>query len=247
MKVIVCILTDKPHSDRVTKLYGCFEHEMFEINAYNVSPPNNGRNDQIDEVFKYRFNWCLHDTAKKYPNHYLLIIKDDVISSSDSNALASSIQEAIHYNQNNSGISKVDETKQSWDILYLSAWGDDCSKYKKLIDIPGYNMYISKTNGPEGSSAFLLSPQYRQNLITKKKLDKITPFIVLPLPFSIDPIFNPRNIPRLNLQRGYNSSTSIQQQNSTSTSTNPAALSFVWFIVIIIIALLIAWALVKYN
>lgn len=257
MTVVVCILTDEPHSDRVSKIYGCFEHNIFDINVYNVKPSvleddlqkilEKGSNSYTENLFKYRFNWCLNDTAKNNKNDYLMIVRDDVISSTDTNALAHSIQEAINYNENSNMLNK-----NPWDILYLSGWGDDCRKYSKVLDIPGYNMYISNTKGPKGSSAFLISPSYRDHMISmktnKNKNSKTRSMIVLPVPFTVDPSFNNIDLNKINLQ--LDTSTHIPNhsiQQSTTSSSQVSSLSLLWFVFFVIVAIALVWFSIKYS
>lgn len=238
MRVIVCILTDDPHSERVTRLYGCFEHDLFTVNCYNVAPKFvDDETNTEDAIFKYRLKWCLRDVGETYPDDYTLVVKDDIICSTDTNTLANIITEVI-------------TSRSDWDIVYLSAWGDDVKKYERVKDIPGLNMYIAKTNGPKGSNAFLLTPEARIKLIANKKLSSVGNMlkgeiksgnmggnILVPTPMSIDPSL--AETYQLNIHSG-SSFTMPGMEMSGS------ALSIVWYVAVVIFTIFFLFVSVKF-
>lgn len=236
--IIVCILTNNPHTDQVKRLYTCFEHDIFKIQVYNVRP-NKKLNDEA--LFKYRLEWCLKDTARNYPHDHILIIRDNVICSTDTNTLATIVNEALN-------------DKHRWDVIYLSAWGDDCSKYKRITNLSGLNMYISDTKGPNGTGAFLLSPDARTKLLKgdfkgsvgsalKSNIHQgnMSGSIVMPTPMMTDPTAN-SNWQELNLHT--NSGT---KYNKTNDSSNHGISLWWFFLILIIVALLIFVTIYYYR
>ena len=248
MKIVVCILSDDPKDERLQKrLYqGLFLNDLFINKACNIQPPKYDLDltnfESKNNVFNYRINWCLRETAAKNPNDYVMIVNDDVISAMQSHSLASVCQEVINLN----GREDKDETigKNKWDICYLNAWGDDVSNYKHLADITSLNMYVSTTDGPSGSSAFIISPSYRNRLLENPVSKPDRSVIILPNPFYVDPYSrdDDKEVFKLNLQRslGDRAAKSLAKQEINS-------ISFLWFFGIVAFSILIAFILIKFK
>ena len=232
MKVAACVLTDNPKSESVKRIYSCLEDDMFEIYTYNVKPIDTGdklpnKHSKKELFYQYRLNQSLRAATLNHPDDLTLIIRDDVIPSIDSAHLASCIETASRY--------------KNWDILYLSAWGDDCSKYSKLADVPNSNLYLSKTSGPQGSSAFIVTPETRSKLINQHspvKNKHLKSIIVLPLPFTIDPNKSTDRLDRLNLSSSSSRKNSNTSQVSVTKESSPLSIVFFLAVLLFVIALI---------
>lgn len=238
MKVIVCILAEDPHSDKVSKIKQLFNNSLFHTKIYKIGKPED---TDTKSHYKEQLKWCLNKNIHDYPGSYIFVIRDDVIFSIDSKTLTDVVREVIKYNNANN----VSDIEDPINILYLSAWGDDCQYYEKEIDMPQYNMYFTRTKGPKGSSAFLLSPDYCKGIRDKECCkDNTNAFLLLPLPFIVDPSVD---ITKINLQK----SKIVRHHNNFLKKRNEnhdvKPVSIGWYIFIVIIFIVLIFFLTEYD
>lgn len=210
----VCLLTNNLKSDKVKKLSLCFKDKsIFALHMFDTSTSNIIKDKDKEELY-----WCLKQLYKNYKDDYVLIIKDDVLTTLQPEILSSSLKEII------------DIKDLPWDILYLSAWGDNCKKFEKIKNIGDFDLV--KTRGPTGSSCILITPGYLKTILSKNKL-KAYAIMLLPLPFTYDLMESDgKNIYKTNLQQ-------INTNTQSNSMDDHTYLSIYWYLGIIIFFLIL--------
>nr|QBK91148.1 MAG: glycosyltransferase family 25 [Pithovirus LCPAC202] len=246
--VIVYLLTDCPKRHKVQKLIRYFDSSPFFILKVTNLPPkakvntNNGMT-QEQAVEICRFDQVLTEASDEYPNKYVIVIKDSSIATSTPESLERTIRKTIEFGE--------------WDVCYLTRWLDLCNLYKDPIKIKGSMKVIVRTLSPNGTQALLFSPEGRDIVIGRKKMkngEHFTP-IQIPLGSKLNQEISNKNLFALctvpnefefDVFRTTKTSDLAKLSDCRrpeSKDQGPGAIPLLWFIVIVVAVILIAWAL----
>ena len=248
--IIVYLLTDRPTEPNVQKLIKFFNSsDFYHLKVTDLPPPPEVRNsvklntDQAVEI--YRYQEVLNKSYKKYPDRYTLILKDTSVTTTSPDSLEKIIRATIDIG--------------GWDICYLTRWLDRCDLYRNAVTVDNQMSVIVKTLSPNGTQALLFSPKGKQITIGQRKMNNGKYFTPINIP--LDTKFNEEiqsgNMSALCTTPNQFEFDVFQARSTTDlaklsdcrrpeNNTNgkeSSALPFVWFAVIVIIVIIIAWAL----
>lgn len=157
-QVGVYLLSSEAGSSRTNKVSSLFSSPLFSVNVMEIKPPSKldtdtslSENDQIDN---YRILWCLRDSKTRFPDNYVLIVKDNSVSDASPERIANVISGTIK--------SAKDD---NWHVFYLGKWLDRCDLYTDKKPINGTMTTIAKAVSPKGFQAIVLSPEGRDIII----------------------------------------------------------------------------------
>lgn len=246
--VIVYLLTDCPKRHKVRKLIEYFNSSPFFILKVTNLPPKAKVNvtsgmTQEQAIEICRFDQVLTEAADEHPDKYVIVIKDTSIATSTPQSLERTIKKVREFGE--------------WDVCYLTRWLDLCNLYKDPIKINESMKVIVKTLSPNGTQALLFSPEGRDVVIGRKKMkngEHFTP-IQIPLGSKLNQeIFNKNLFAFCTVPNEFEFD--IFQATKTSDlaklsdcrrpeskDEGPGAIPLLWFIIIVVIVILIAWAL----
>nr|QBK89556.1 MAG: glycosyltransferase family 25 [Pithovirus LCPAC001] len=240
-KVEVYISTAEPESLRVKDLSVLFKSSLFNVHITTIPNSSVVLNSNFD-IESYRLFELLKKSPKK---SYVLILKDNSITTSSSHNLDTIVKSII--------------TENNWDLCYLSFWLDRCDLYGRNhfnpIKIPGINSYLTKSSSPNGIQALMFSPNGKNialGIIKMRNGQFFTPhssasnsfreniekgainaLVVLPTVFSYDILQSKSvsDLAKLSMCR---------RPNVVVNSTNiPGTTPLFWYIAIIVITVLI--------
>ena len=150
-KVQVYISSSSQDSDNIKGLNRLFCRSYFDVHIKSIPVPS----VPIDNVNSYRFIEIMKHSYKKTPQNYVLYLKDNSVTSSDSETIKKVIKTAIK--------------NKGWDLLYLCRWLDRCDLYNKMKDthrdVPGTNIKLTRTISPNGIQSILFSPEGLKKLL----------------------------------------------------------------------------------
>lgn len=155
-RIFVYILTADPRGADAERVASLFNDPLFKIRRIEIDP-SDGVTDDRDNKELARIMGCLKDSQERYPNDYIIIVKDNSVSVASPGRLATIMKKMVAI-----------QHKEPWDIFYLCSWQDDCSKLTNYIDIGGLG--IAKTQGAQGIQALAISPDARNMLLGNRPL-----------------------------------------------------------------------------
>jgi hypothetical protein len=194
----------------------------------------------------YRFNQVLTDASSRYPDKYVLVIKDKTVTVTSPNVLESVVKTAVQL--------------AGWQFCYLNRWLDTCEQYSNRVDVEGNEMIaLVKTISPNSTQSIIFSPEGRDIVIGRCRMKN-------------DEYFTPIRLPlgeKLNIEIVNNNVTAIcsvpsifvynlfdaksvsdiaklsacRRLVSEPNNDGPGTIPFIWFIIIVIIVFLALWAL----
>lgn len=245
--VIVYLLTDCPKDSRVAKLIKFFNLPFFDLRVTNLPPRakiNVGRGMTDRQAIEIcRFDQVLKEVSDNDPEKYVIVIKDTSVATLSPEELKRVILKITEFGE--------------WDICYLTRWLDLCNLYCDPIKVKGSMKVIVKTFSPNGTQALLFSPKGRERIIGRKKLRNgkyFTP-IQIPLSSKLNQEISDKN---LSAVCTVPNSFEFDVFRATKTSdlaklsdcrrpepedSNPGAIPLIWFILIVVVVIMVAWAL----
>ena len=246
-KVVVYILSSSLESDNIKLLEALFTDPIFLVKIINIPPPvglnGNGSLTIYQAIEAYRVTTVLADAAANYPDLDVIILKEN----SATNASADDVSVVVK--------TILEET--GWDLCYLCRWLDRCDLYRNVRTIPGKTSVLTATKSPNGIQALMFSQSGRDIVIGAKPMKNGSQFppIVNPLSTQLNEQIEMGNIsaicvvPNLieyNVLDATNVSDLAKLTDCRRPENNgdegPGVLPFVWFIVIVVGIILLAWA-----
>lgn len=249
--IIVYLLTDRCYDTEVKSLIAFFESSSFyQLHIVDIPPPaslkvcNGLTQEQAADI--YRYEKVLKEAAKKYPDDYVLVLKDKTVTVTSPNVLENVVRTAVQL--------------AGWRFCYLNRWLDDCSQYTNRVYVKGNEMIsLVKTYSPNSTLSILFSPEGRDTIIGKCRMDNgdyLTP-INIPLGERLNQEIIANNIgaicavPNIFEYNIFNA-TSVSDIAKLSecrrpiverVDVNPGAIPFIWFLIIVIVVFILLWAL----
>jgi len=248
--VAVFLLTGRPDNKNVKRLINYFRpSKFFKLHVVDIAPPVyldiNNKINQQQAIEIFRFQYILKLSAKKYPKQSVLILKDTSVAASPVGEVQASIKTAF-------GIG-------DWDFFYLTRWLDLCDLYTNPVKVKNSMNKVVESFSPNGTQAILFSQSGRDIVIGKRKMRNgqyFTP-ITIPLSSKLNEEITLRNVkavvtaPNLFEFDVFQALTTADLAKLSDCrrpqfiEDNPSAgnISILWFVVVVIIVLLLAWAL----
>lgn len=162
-KVIVFIVTDNVNSQNVSRTSYLFSGNLFEIKVVSINLPDLPEDEEcgryglktwIDEDY-YRLSWIMKQASQRYANSHILIIKDTVVTHTNSRAVEDIVSQLL---------------SKEFDICYLSKWQDRCDLYTDFVKLEDCCSMLAKTFYPSGLQSVLISPKGREILLANQKM-----------------------------------------------------------------------------
>ncbi len=248
MLAVVYIIAEKGGSPRAQLITTYFESE-FVVLSPEIPSPGSIASPTVQpeaEYEWYKVKQCLQASRSSYPDSPCIIMKDSSVSNVDPSTISNIIRNVI---------------SQTYDVSYLCKWLDKCGLYTDRTST-GNGTFIARTQSPFGVQALIFSPSGRDIVLGLKPMKNGGTFLVtMPLSTQLNseifkgnisatctvPNLFDFNIFEATAQEDYYKS----QQCSASSSAPVAAASssgtkgYVWFVVIVLFIILIAWALIQ--
>lgn len=259
----VYIIVQSSDTQRAEAVGRLFDDAFFNVSILNISiPPDlpipTGMNQQEAET-NYRWIQALTQAKNEIPNDPVLITADTTTTNTNPATLAEII-------------SAILSDSIDYDYAYLADWLDQCQKFTDLHNLISLNpdgtdnvlpTLLAKTESPNGLQCILftvngrdvilgdapmkngesftpitypLSYQLRLNIL-EGNLSAVTTSPSL-LDFNIVYVTKPKDYLRVN-------ECSVNVTNGTPSTTGP--LSALWFIVIAVIIIILAWFAIHFN
>ena len=150
-KVQVYISASLQNSNNIKGLNRLFCRSYFDVHIKSIPVPSVPTNN----INSYRFMEIMKHSYKKTPESYVLYLKDNSVTSSNSETIKKVIKTAIK--------------DKGWDLLYMCRWLDRCDLYNKMKDthrdIPGTSIKLTRTISPNGIQSILFSPKGLKKLL----------------------------------------------------------------------------------
>lgn len=215
-------------------------------NAASNTTSNAASNQAVES---YRYQWCLDNARRQYPDKYVLIVKDTSVSNSSPERIADIISSAI--------------VAGGWDVFYLCRWQDRCDLYTDKRPISGMTTLLAKTVSPHGTQALLFSPHGRDVVLGRLPMSDNTTFNI-----GSKPLGNQLNnaiakgslsaqcaVPNLieydvtaaKSASDYRKLAECALTGLKSNLQQTSNASWIWVIIIILIVLLIVWFISRSN
>lgn len=250
--IIVYLLTERPCNDRVRKLIKFFKSSaFFKLKVIDIPPPasldvpDTMTANQALEA--YRFNKVLTSASNKYPDKYILVIKDSAVTITTPQLLEETIQTALNL--------------ACWDVFYLTKWLDACNLYRDKVNVKCSNSMTTlvKTMSPNGTLALIFSPKGRDIVIGRCKMADKKYFTPIKIPLgtklneniiikNINAICSVPNQFEYDLFEATHVSdlaklSSCRRPGEVQPAAKPDNLPLFWFVIIVVAAFLVIWAL----
>lgn len=179
--IVVYLLTDRAQdcdscntTSQVDALIKFFKSSSFYIlHVINIAPPSSVNRtetmteDQAIEI--YRYNHVLTDASNKYPNKYVMVIKDKTVTVTSPDILESVVRTATQL--------------AGWQLCYLNRWLDACEQYTNRVDVEGDSMIaLVKTISPNSTQSILFSPEGRDIVIGRARMNNGKYFTPIAIP-----------------------------------------------------------------
>ena len=252
MKIPVYILpTQTPDTSTSRSLEKLFErNRIFKVIKIPSKKRNLGITDAITEANLVID--ALHNARKRFPQDFCIIIKDTSVTNSTTEEIVKIILTAIDINKD---IKQC--KKHEWQLCYLCRWLDRCDLYTEEAKIKGVTKVV-KTLSPFGIQAIMFSPEGRDIVLGKRKMNNgkfftpielplgdqfneniglgnITATCVVPNLFEFNVMLSTNDLDFLKL------SECRQPEVEEEPFVSPGAVPFLWFVVIVASIILLAW------
>ena len=242
--VDVCILTADETAVHVTRLAELFSSPYFNVIFVTIIPfagLSNTKDATIGQTINsQRIIDALNTVKGDKPS---IIIKDSSISSSSPDVVESTIRTIV-------------ELDKEWDVAYLTSWLDRCDLYANPKRVDNLSNSVVDTVSPNGTQALMFSVIGRRRVMGLADLRGGGKF--LPLDRSIDSalnlavekknLFAVTTVPNLFefdtlLVTSISDLAKLSNCRTPEISKNKGILPFTWFILIVLGAILVVWAL----
>jgi len=174
-QIPVYILSHDSNSPRANQVQSLFFHPLFLVNIVSISPPPGLQETPTlslgDALEAYRISWCLNHAREKYPDKYVIIVKDTSVSSASADTIAEIISAAV--------------TAKDWQVCYLCRWRDQCNLYSDKRPIEGTSSLLVKTKSPHGTQAIMFSPSGREIILGHAPMKNSQTFTPITKPFEV--------------------------------------------------------------
>ena len=248
MRIPVYILPTQRHgSNHLKRLFE--RNRMFKIIKFPCKKRGTvGITDAVTET--NQVICALKNVHKKFPDDFCIVIKDTSVTNSTIDEIAKIILTAIDINKNNRHCKKSD-----WQLCYLCKWLDRCDLYKEEAKIKGVTKVV-KTFSPFGIQAIMFSPDGRDIVIGKEKMNNGKFFTPIRLPLgdqlneniglgNINATAIVPNLFNFDVLIATNDADLLKlsecRQPDEIESFNPGPIPFLWFVAIVIGVILLAW------
>lgn len=250
-QIVVYLLTDRCKDEQVKALIKFFKSSSFyDLKVVDIPPPStidkpiDMTEEQAIEI--YRFNKVLTEASDKYPNKYVLVIKDKTVTVTSPDVLESVVRTAVQL--------------AGWQFCYLNRWLDACEQYTNKVNVDGDSMIsLVKTVSPNSTQSILFSPEGRDIVIGRCRMNDGKYFTPIRLPLgeklnreiinnNVTAICSVPNVFAYNLFDAQSVSdlaklSECRRPIREPENDGPGTVPFIWFIIIVLIVFLALWAL----
>jgi len=253
VKINVYILTDGKHDKQLKHLRDVFSGEIFNVEDI-VTTPEIDLSETGKHSGENQIKQCLERSYRSHPGRPVITIKDDSITNMSNRRL----EDLMKY---------IERKEADYNLFYLCRWEDECQKMIDIKYIPFVDVQISRTYSPRGTQAIYFSREGRDILLGKAAM-RNKKFFHSSKDFNkslsneiyqgniisyctVNNIFN-YDISRAVSNSDFNKTSLCKEMKGGNgkngnedepVSTNN--LGYLWFILVIILAVIITFAIVR--
>lgn len=259
----VYIIVQSNDNERAESVAKLFDDNFFNVSILNISiPPNlpipTGMSQEEAET-NYRWIQALSQAKQEIPNDPVLITADTTTTNTNSSTLAEII-------------SAILSDELEYEYVYLADWLDQCQNFSDLHNLTALNpdgsettlaTLLAKTKSPNGLQCILFTVDGRDIVLGDKPMNNGESFTPITYPLSYQlrqniqvgnivavttsPALLDYNIAYASKPKDYlrANECSVNVTNNTPTTTSP--LSALWFIIIAVIIVILAWFAIHFS
>jgi len=238
-KVDVYILAEEGQGRNIDRLKELFSSDIFDIKT--IAP----------DVDTDLLCWCLDETHIYHPDREVIYISGNSVI----NTSKQKIEDLVTFINNKS---------DNFDLFYMCRWNDDCQKMIDVKYYPFLDVNIGRTYAPQGLQAVYISKRGR-NLILGKSNNNNGKALVLNNKINEDTvlvnhikngdivahcvvnnIFN-YDISTATKNSDFNKLSLCKNMDNPDSDKEPQTnnLNYLWFILVIIIAIMFTFAIIR--
>ena len=250
-KFVVTILTTNVESGDARDLSLLFPKSKYKVRIEECIPPLSLVDTENYSAQQQAETLCIDKILsmdkQKYPDCYSLIIKDTSVTVSTPEQIYQLLIQA---------------TQQSgWELFYLTKWLDRCDLYKNPQEIKNRTYSFINTFSPNGFQAIMLSPKGRDVILGEipMKNGRFFPPVTQPIEVQLNENISAGNITAIStipniFEYDVNKATTEEDylkgtlcspesiEGRIFSRTDPTPLSFIWYVIVIIMIILAAIA-----